>query len=82
MRISKRKVLKRKGKRETRRKRNAEQTLKEVSRMRMEIQRSWVAKKELFSSASLDTRFPFCKRKRKKILLPINIVISIGGGCW
>jgi hypothetical protein len=62
MRVSSRKVRKRRGKRETRRKRKAELTRRQVSKTRMVIQRSWVAKKELFSSASLDTRLLFCKK--------------------
>jgi hypothetical protein len=61
MRVSRRNVRKRRGKRETRRKRKAELTRRQVSKTRMVIQRSCVAKKELFSSASLDTRLPFCK---------------------
>ena len=59
MRTSRRKFRKTSGKRQTKRKINAEQRRRDVKTTIMEIQMSCVAKKQLFSSASLETRFEF-----------------------
>ena len=63
IRTSRRKVRKRRGKSDMRRKRKAEPNRRDVSATRSEIQRICVAKKKLFSSASLETKLAFCNDK-------------------